>query len=653
MNIIINKRKENKGVNIAGILSLIVCFLFFTIVFASCENQLNEIKEPSVSKIGDIRFKIGFAPDTKVATGADFKSVFENGDKIGIFAVQRSSSGTATLQASGNYIHNLPLTYNDGNWSAGNEANFFYPNNGDVLDFYAYYPYDVNVTDPGNIIFNVRPDQSTATDGKSNYNISDLLTASPSTGIAKDELVQLAFNHKLTLVQVSITDPGAKFYVDNIFSITMQGIKTEATLNLGTDGVTATGDATGTVVLNRLEKPADANYETSFTFRALVPAQTVGVTADKKLFVFKRSATDNPFEFDYKSYTATTLAVGAAKRYEISLSLTAYKITIPTDFTKSSVVSVYANYQKIAEICREYIKGYPGGAATVIYPVDENQKRVNEGILTQDGGKVVWATDGTNAVTYTPGTAPVTVMYYSNSLTLEPVSNKEAIQQAEYFTDVEGRRYSIAKIGLQYWTRENLKTRKYIETNIDGTKKITRLQTSHIFTIWSDPDKPGCCVYDNIDAFSTAAGFNAYGVLYDWDIVTKGWLDYNNWYVPTKADLDLMASYAEWSSGIQDPTGAWNMGTANMTNNTGFSALPGGYRDCETNGGPGLEGYFKKGEFGAFWSKTAIPGGAAGEEQAYILKTSADCDLTTRISANIIGSIKQTGHYVRLMRTSL
>ena len=92
-----------------------------------------------------IKFAIEIANNplkTRVATDSDFKSSFEAGDKIGLFAVKREVNNTsATLQASGNFIHNAELTcQDDGTWKTAEDL--YYAGEGAVLDFYAYYPYD-------------------------------------------------------------------------------------------------------------------------------------------------------------------------------------------------------------------------------------------------------------------------------------------------------------------------------------------------------------------------------------------------------------------------------------------------------------------------------------------------------------------------------
>ncbi len=244
---------------------------------------------------GDITFEIGFAPakettpESRAVTGSDFRSEWENGDAIGLYAVE---SGNA-LQKSDNYIHNVKLTYNNDQWSLPVGTALYW--RGRTLDFYAYYPYDDNNGHPGNldpttIAFNVSADQSGKTDAKTNYTLSDLMTAK-AAGATKGSPVALSFRHALAMIQVNIPVQGKGFGPKADLVVSLRGVKTKAVLDLsGISGEAsglslATGDNTPVnVKMYRLEQLDDANYETSYTYRALLPAQVI--TKGKGLFQF-------------------------------------------------------------------------------------------------------------------------------------------------------------------------------------------------------------------------------------------------------------------------------------------------------------------------------------------------------------------------------
>ena len=283
---------------------------------------------------GDIRFEIGFAPQTRMATGADFKSAWEDGDEIGIYAVKHGQP----LAASDNSIHNVKLTYNkaDDTWSGP----VYWPTAaGDIrkLDFYAYYPYDANAADPTGIAFRVATDQNDATGGKDNYTLSDLLTAKGDKngeGFGKGETVQLTFSHALAMVQVSVPLPGKGSGPGESLTLTLRSVKTKASLDLRAvdpstpgSGITlATDDnAPADIAMYRVEQPDDANYRTSYTYRALVPAQEL--TRGKELFRFEHES--RQLFGDAPLASALTLEGGRAETFTRELSAAVHTVAVP------------------------------------------------------------------------------------------------------------------------------------------------------------------------------------------------------------------------------------------------------------------------------------------------------------------------------------
>ena len=268
-------------------MAVLFAFSFLLFTLSSC----SEDGEPEIpaGQTGDIVFSIGFAgqtsgsgPQTRVSTVSDFTSTWEDGDEIGVFAV--TSGGTLSATASGNYINNVKLTYNKtaNTWTSATDL---YWQGSTKYDFYAYYPYDAAATDPTAIAFNVKSDQNGTTSGKSSYNLSDLLTAkadNSGNGYSKGSTVSLTFRHALSMVQVSI--PGGKGWgASENLTVTLRGVKAGAAVNMNDISATAGSEITipstnnnaTNITMHRVEQPADGNYLTSYTYRALVPAQTV------------------------------------------------------------------------------------------------------------------------------------------------------------------------------------------------------------------------------------------------------------------------------------------------------------------------------------------------------------------------------------------
>ena len=139
-------------------------------------------------------------------------------------------------------------------------------------------------------------------------------------------------------------------------------------------------------------------------------------------------------------------------------------------------------------------------------------------------------------------------------------------------SDIEGNVYNVIRIGTQLWMKENLKVTKYN----DGT--AIPLVTDG--TEWSSLTTPGYCCYNN----DAATYINVYGTLYNWYTVNTGKLCPQEWHVPTDAEWSTLTTYLGGESvagGKLKEAGSthWNSPNTSATNKTGFTALPGGYRD--------------------------------------------------------------------------
>lgn len=149
-------------------------------------------------------------------------------------------------------------------------------------------------------------------------------------------------------------------------------------------------------------------------------------------------------------------------------------------------------------------------------------------------------------------------------------------------TDIVNNHYRIVQIGTQVWMGENLKTTKY--RNGNPVPNITDA------TEWSQRTSGACCEYDN-----SAANGAVYGFLYNWYAVN----DSRNiapagWHVPSFDEYTVLMTYL----GGQNDSGGklkeagtihWDSPNTGATNETGYKALPGGYRD-ETGAFGGLGG---------------------------------------------------------------
>ncbi|MGM0462992.1 MAG: fibrobacter succinogenes major paralogous domain-containing protein, partial [Fibrobacterota bacterium] len=143
--------------------------------------------------------------------------------------------------------------------------------------------------------------------------------------------------------------------------------------------------------------------------------------------------------------------------------------------------------------------------------------------------------------------------------------------------DPDANVYTTVIIGNKMWTVQNLRTTKYA----DGTPIPHVVEDLN----WEDRDTPAYCWYNNTDDQNFR---DRYGALYNWyvldtanarDIAPEGWR------VPSDEDwYEMMA----WYLGGQvvaggkmktEGTSDWQSPNEGATNSSGFSALPGGFRD--------------------------------------------------------------------------
>ena len=161
-------------------------------------------------------------------------------------------------------------------------------------------------------------------------------------------------------------------------------------------------------------------------------------------------------------------------------------------------------------------------------------------------------------------------------------------------TDIDGNVYQTVIIGGQVWMAENLKVTHYRNDDL----------IPHIISNseWTNQTTGAYCNYDNdVDNVTT------YGRLYNWYAVNDSRnIAPEGWHVPSDEEWQTLVDYLGGSSvaggkmkttgTIEVGTGLWCPPNIGATNESGFSALPGGFRDYE-NGNLGTRCY------GAtFWS---------------------------------------------------
>jgi uncharacterized protein (TIGR02145 family) len=159
---------------------------------------------------------------------------------------------------------------------------------------------------------------------------------------------------------------------------------------------------------------------------------------------------------------------------------------------------------------------------------------------------------------------------YSTVKTLVPEASSTETFEFISATDFDGNNYGTVTIGSQIWMLENLKTTRYK----DGTS-IPEITDD---SVWRVLSFPAYCNYNNSDSLVTR-----YGRLYNWYAVNTGKLAPEGWRVPTAIDWLTLSGFlggGTIAGGKLKETGTshWSSPNTDATNESGFTALPGGLR---------------------------------------------------------------------------
>jgi len=150
-------------------------------------------------------------------------------------------------------------------------------------------------------------------------------------------------------------------------------------------------------------------------------------------------------------------------------------------------------------------------------------------------------------------------------------NNGDNNNQTGTVTDSEGNIYRTVTIGTQMWMAENLRSTKFI----DGSP-IPMITDS---IIWGNLTSSGFCWYNN----DSTTYKNPYGALYNGYTISTGKLGPSGWHVPTQAEWSTLITYlgGEFYAGgkmKESGTKHWVNPNVDATNESGFTAVPGGNR---------------------------------------------------------------------------
>jgi uncharacterized protein (TIGR02145 family) len=168
-------------------------------------------------------------------------------------------------------------------------------------------------------------------------------------------------------------------------------------------------------------------------------------------------------------------------------------------------------------------------------------------------------------------------------------------------TDIDGNVYHYVTIGTQVWMLENLKVTKY--RNGDTIPVITNN------TDWYNLSTGAICDYNNIPGNGTT-----YGKLYNWYAANDSRkICPIGWHVPSDAEWKILAknldnntdTTASGEIGVdigcklkESGTTHWHTPNTGSNNSSGFTALPGGWRDIDGT-------FYSIGDVGGWWTISA------------------------------------------------
>lgn len=206
------------------------------------------------------------------------------------------------------------------------------------------------------------------------------------------------------------------------------------------------------------------------------------------------------------------------------------------------------------------------------------------------------------------------------------ISKIDSINFKNNVFDIDGNIYKKIQVGGQCWLAENLKVTHY--RNGDPIPNVTDA------TEWNALTTGAYCNSDN-----NSSNAEIYGRLYNWYAVTDSRnIAPEGWHVPSDAEWQTLVDYLG-GSGVaggklkEAGTTHWASPNEGATNESGFTALPGGSRYYDGN-------FYDLGLNAYFWSSTESSSNYAWYRllsyyYAYVLRSN---------------SSKQDGFSVRLVR---
>ena len=206
--------------------------LLASLLGISCRQTTHEQPQPSGQPI---RINAVCVPSENAVLDND--TAFEDGDRAGLYVVNRINGKMESMLPSGNYIDNMRFTYH-GTWTPSQPI--YWMDEQTKADFYLYYPYSSEMDDPRYWTVNVPTDQST----EAAMLQADVLVGRMFNVAPANQAVELKARHmmsRLTITLQASQGMTEEKLREADLKVLVNGLITEATVNIATAIATASG----------------------------------------------------------------------------------------------------------------------------------------------------------------------------------------------------------------------------------------------------------------------------------------------------------------------------------------------------------------------------------------------------------------------------
>lgn len=206
--------------------------LLASLLGISCRQTTHEQPQPSGQSI---RINAVCVPSENAVLDND--TAFEDGDRAGLYVVNRINGKMQSLLPSGNYIDNMRFTYH-GTWTPSQPI--YWMDEQTKADFYLYYPYSSETDDPRYWTVNVPTDQSS----EAAMQQADVLVGRAFNVAPASQAVELKARHmmsRLTITLQASQGMTEEKLREADLKVLVNGLITEATVNIATALATASG----------------------------------------------------------------------------------------------------------------------------------------------------------------------------------------------------------------------------------------------------------------------------------------------------------------------------------------------------------------------------------------------------------------------------